>query len=357
MKSTDIVIAGAGLMGLTSAYYLSRQGYSVRLIDAGRVGRQASWAGGGILWPLYAWRYPKPVQEMAQAGRKLYPQLCAQLLSTTGIDAEYRETGMLVVDSDESDNAAHWCAENNEPRQIITAGDAAPGLNTQGPITYLPKVAQVRNPRLCKALKAHLLSVGVDVVENEAVSDVTECDGKFTGLRTDKEFYAAQNGVICTGAWASKLLPRIKVYPVKGQMLLLRGAPGVLNRIILNAGRYIIPRADGHILVGSTLESAGFNTDTDTQSAKQLKAAFDDVLPALGDLAIVQHWAGLRPATDSGVPLVGKVPSAEGLYVNAGHYRNGVVAAPASALLLSQLIESQGQDDGPGMHASAYALS
>lgn len=338
MKSTDIVIAGAGLMGLTSAYYLSRQGYSVRLIDSGAVGRQASWAGGGILWPLYAWRYPKPVQKMAQAGRKLYPELCAQLFSTTGIDAEYRETGMLILDTDESDNAASWCAENDEPRQIITSKDTALGVNSQCPITYLPKVAQVRNPRLCKALKAHLLSVGVDIVEHEAVKEVVEHAGQFTGMRTENETYAAKNGVICTGAWASSLLPQINVYPIKGQMLLLRGAPGALNRIILNAGRYIIPRADGHILVGSTVEKTGFKTDTDAHTAKQLKAVFDDILPAVGDLPVVQHWAGLRPATKSGVPLVGKVPSVEGLYVNAGHYRNGVVAAPASATLLRNMI-------------------
>ncbi len=344
MASTDIVIAGAGLMGLTSAYYLNQQGFSVRLIDAGPVAQQASWAGGGILWPLYAWHYPQAVQAMAQLGRQLYPDLCATLFDKTGIDTEYRQSGMLILDAGEQDAAREWCDANNEPLEQISGDLAQPGLSVSDEVSFLPNVAQVRNPRLCKALKAALMESGVIIHEAEPVQSLVSRAGKFQGMQTAKAFYAAQMGIVATGAWTSQLLPQLSFFPVKGQMLLLRATAGLLERILLKDGRYVIPRADGRILIGSTVEDSGFNTDVDADIAAKLKASFSELLPSLAGLSIEKHWAGLRPATQGGVPVVGEFPNTTGLYVNAGHHRNGVVAAPASAYLLAKII-TDGTDD------------
>lgn len=356
MQSTDVIIAGGGLMGLSSAYYLASKGLSVRLLDSGRIARQASWAGGGILWPLYAWRYPQAVQEMAQCGRRLYPAWCESLREETGIDPQFRECGLLVGDTQEQPNAQHWCNNNQESLEIIEdAGAAQAGLTLQTPVMRLPKVAQVRNPRLCKALAASLAASGVIIHEHEAVESVSGHDGLFQGMRSKQAFYPAKIGIVAAGAWSSQLVADTRLFPVKGQMLLLRGEPGLLKHILLYKGHYVIPRADGQILVGSTVEHAGFDVTTDANVQQKLQACAAELVPALGRLPMVLHWAGLRPATDDDVPFVGSVPGSSGLYINAGHYRNGVVTAPASAALLTRLITGgSGADDN--LNVAAYSV-
>lgn len=338
MKATDVIIAGAGLIGLTTAYYLVRQGLSVRVLDAGRVGREASWAGGGILWPLYAWRYPEAVQRMAQHGRAIYPKLCEDLLVKTGIDAEYRESGLLLLDEFEA--ARQWCARHDEPVQPASALNGTSRLSAG---LLLPGVGQVRNPRLCQALAVALRTDGVALHESEPVVSVVTDNGRFTGMLSGNGFYPADIGIVAAGAWSSHLLPRLEIFPVKGQMLLLRGAPGQLPHILLDQGRYVIPRADGHILVGSTVEDAGFNKQIDARVETELRGVLDSTIPELARAECVRHWAGLRPGTADGVPYVGAVPDSKGLYVNAGHHRNGVVMAPASAQLLVEMIVSEAQ--------------
>lgn len=343
-------------MGLSSAYYLASKGLSVRLLDSGRVARQASWAGGGILWPLYAWHYPQPVQEMAQCGRRLYPAWCEDLREETGIDPQYRECGLLVCDVHEQVDAQRWCADNHEPLEIIEeAGAAQAGLALQTRVMHLSKVAQVRNPRLCKALAASLAASGALIHEHEAVESILTRGGVFQGMRSKQAFYPAKIGIVATGAWTSQLMPSARLFPVKGQMLLLRGEPGLLKHILLHDGHYVIPRADGQVLVGSTVECAGFDVTTDPNIQVRLKACAAELMPALGRLPVVSHWAGLRPATDDEVPFVGPVPESSGLYINAGHYRNGVVTAPASAQLLARLITG-GSSAAVGLDADAYGL-
>ena len=346
-KATDAVVAGGGLMGLMSAYYLARKGLSVRLLEAGAVGREASWAGGGILWPLYAWEYPQAVQAMAQRGRDLYPELCRSLADETGIDPQYLKSGLLVLDSAQQAHASEWCGAVAEPFESASVAQLEPALSASWaahPRARLADVAQVRNPRLCQALAHALAQMGVFIHADEPVTAVESTAGKFRGLRTHRALYSAKYGVVATGAWASQLVPQCSLYPVKGQMLLIRADPGQLGHILLSEGRYVIPRKDGHLLVGSTVERAGFSRDTDVDTRMALKEFFDALLPGLASAPVVQHWAGLRPATDSGVPYVGPVAEINNLFINAGHYRNGVVMAPASAELLAALITHNAAD-------------
>lgn len=361
MQSSDVIIAGGGLMGLCSAYYLARQGLSVCLLEAGPVGREASWAGGGILWPLYAWRYPSPVQAMAQYGRTLFPGLCDHLRETTGIDPQYRKCGLLIGDSPQVGEqtriqAQQWCAGQHERSEIIdNANGLHAGMPLQNSLVHLLDVAQVRNPRLCKALAAWLAASGVQVHEHEAVTSVKTTGGVFQGMYSKRAFYPARVGVVAAGAWSSQLVASARLFPVKGQMLLLRGKPGLLPHILLRDGRYAIPRADGYVLVGSTVEHAGFDRQTDTATQTKLQAWASQCVPALAGLPVDRHWAGLRPATEDGVPWVGQVPGSSGLYINAGHYRNGVVTAPASARLIVDLITG-GSDTATALDADAYSM-
>ncbi|MDN5940160.1 MAG: FAD-binding oxidoreductase, partial [Salinisphaera sp.] len=246
-------MAGGGLLGLCTAWYLRRRGLSVTVFDAGRAGGAASWAGGGILWPIYPWRYPLQVQNLALAGAARYPALCKALYAAPGIDCELRRCGALVLDEGEREAALAWAATRGwdavvQDAAVLTA--IAPGLRARQAVA-LPQVTQLRNPRLCRALVQALRRDGVAVREHCAVHGLRLSAGRIQELDTEQGPALARRVVIAAGAWSDQLAPAgvvPRVRPVRGQMLLLRGRPGLLPGIVIRAGRYLIPRADGRIL-------------------------------------------------------------------------------------------------------------
>ncbi len=203
-------------------------------------------------------------------------------------------------------------------------------------------VAQVRNPRLGQALRASLLCRGIDVQEGTQVQRLTTAGGRVTGVETGAGTVHSDVVVVACGAWSAGLLgplgASLPVVPVRGQMVLFEARPGTLHRIVLNAGRYVIPRRDGRVLAGSTLEYVGFDRSTTEWALAELRVAAEGLIPALGVFPVVRHWSGLRPGSPDEAPYIGQAPDQKGLYVNAGHFRNGVVTAPASARLLADLI-------------------
>jgi glycine oxidase len=203
----------------------------------------------------------------------------------------------------------------------------------------LPDVAQVRNPRLLKALCLDLERLGVPIYQQTQVESLMIEQGRCQGLRTRDGVLKADNLVLCTGAWTSELWlqlgPMPDIRPVRGQMILLAGPPGLLNTISMRQARYFVPRQDGRVLVGSTLEETGFECATTQAARDELLQVVRERVPALAEARLEHHWAGLRPATSQGIPYIGAHPEVEGLYINSGHYRNGLVLAPASARLLA----------------------
>jgi len=345
----DVVIVGAGLIGLCAAYEFRKRGLRVTVLESDAVGRGASWAGGGVLWPIYPWKYPRAVQRLAMAGAAGYPALTRTLAQATGIDPECRVTGALLLDLDERDAAHGWCAQWS--MHALDVDDEAlarvePRVTRRGRAVRIPDVTQVRNPRLIAALAAYLHAAGVRIQTGQTVLGVERAGGRFEGLRTETDVSRAEIGVLATGAWTHSLAPQLpRVFPVRGQMLLFRAAPDTLRHIVLEQGRYLIPRADGRILAGSTIESEGFDCATTSEARESLRQAALGMMPSLADCPIERQWAGLRPATDDGLPLIGGVPDCPGLWVSAGHYRNGVAAAPSSAVLLADMVEGTGDRD------------
>ncbi len=346
------------MIGLASAWALQQAGYRVSLVDAGPIGRQASWAGGGILFPIYPWKYPPAVQALAQRGRALYAEFCRQVDNVSGIDSQYRQTGLCLLDESEFDAARAWCVAHDEP--VGQAGHAEAGAGLTAPALVLPGIAQVRNPRLCRSLQAALVAGGARVIEHAPVERIFSENGRFAGFETAGGLIRARQGVVAAGAWSAALLKPwidLPIYPVKGQIILLRGAPGLLNRILIKNGRYVIPRADGRILVGSTLENTAFEQTVGGDVAVHRQAAPADMMPALGDLPLEHHWAGLRPATRDELPFVGAIPALDGLYINAGHFRNGVVSAPASAEALLRCLSGAGKAGDRALAPTRVATS
>lgn len=341
-----VVIVGGGVIGLLSALNLAKHA-DVVLLESAAVGTEASWAGGGIVSPLYPWRYSDAVTALAQWSQDYYPALGEHLLGATNIDPEVYATGLYWLDLEDESAALAWAARSGKAVQsvdITAVQQALPalGMGFQRAI-HMPSVANVRNPRLIKALRAALLQMpNVSIRESSAVAGFIRDGARVTGVQTGFGAVMADQVVLAAGAWSGQLLKQLEielpVEPVKGQMILYKCAADFLPSMVLAKGRYAIPRRDGHILVGSTLEYEGFDKTPTESALESLRASAENLLPALADAQVVGHWAGLRPGSPNGVPFIGAVPGFDGLWLNCGHFRNGLVLAPASCQLLADLI-------------------
>jgi glycine oxidase len=341
-----VAIVGAGVMGLMLARELALQGIEVELLDKGVSAREASWAGGGIISPLYPWRYSDAVTQLAAWSQGYYPNLIESLEAESGIDPELSRHGLLMLSVADHSHALDWAADHrywleSVPREQVYALE--PGLQEGfGAALWMAQVASVRNPRLLKALHAIAsLSKRIRLRECCELAPLSQAEGRVQALLTvSGERIEADQFVFCSGAWTQQLLPgfTLGIEPVKGQMLVFDAQPGTVHRIVLRDGKYVIPRRDGKVLAGSTLEYTGFEKQTTEQARNALADAAIDMFPALSDACITHHWAGLRPGSPKGIPAIGLLPGFDNVYVNAGHFRNGLVLAPASVHVISSLL-------------------
>ena len=345
-KMTDILIVGGGIIGMLTARELSLAGMKVTIVEQGKAGQESSWAGGGIISPLYPWRYGDPVSALAQWSQAFYPELIEEIRSSIGLDAELIQNGLLMLD-DEQEAASSWAKKWQSNLQLIDSKEIcelepelSPELANDRKAIWMPDVRQVRNPRLVKAAKKYLVKQEVNFIEQTKVTDFVLNGQKIAGVKTSTGDIRANKVLIAGGAWSANLLKnkQISVNPVKGQMILFKAEPDKIKRITLSQDRYVIPRKDGRVLVGSTLEHTGFDKTTTQTAREELMQEALRIIPSLKDAKVEHHWAGLRPGTTDGIPYICSVPEVEGLYLNAGHYRNGVVLAPASARLAADII-------------------
>lgn len=363
--SKQVVVVGGGVIGLLTAFNLAAKVGHVVVCDQGEVGRESSWAGGGIVSPLYPWRYSPAVTALAHWSQDFYPQLGGRLFASTGVDPEVHTTGLYWLDLDDEAQALAWAEREQRPLSAVDISAAYDAVPVLGPgfkrAIYMAGVANVRNPRLVKSLKAALLAMpNVTLREHCQITGFVQQGGRVAGVQTADGVLAADEVVLSAGAWSGDLLATLglalPVEPVKGQMILFKCAEDFLPSMVLAKGRYAIPRRDGHILVGSTLEHAGYDKTPTGDALQSLKASAVELLPELEGATVVAHWAGLRPGSPEGIPYIGPVPGHAGLWLNCGHYRNGLVLAPASCQLFTDLLTGAEPIIDPAPYAPAGRL-
>jgi len=343
----ECVVVGAGISGLLCARELIGAGWRVKIIDKSRVGREASWAGAGILSPLYPWRQPNPIRELALWSQQEYPALASSLRESTGIDPEWQRCGMLWLDLPDFDNAIDWCRQHQVACQHLDKAEvlrlqANLNVSAHGRHLWDLGIAQIRNPRLVQALRQELGRLGVEFLERHPLLGWQLNGNRVTSLRVPQGNLSADLFVMAAGAWSALSSPadhwRPEIWPVKGQMLLYRTKPGLLGPMVQRGDHYLIPRLDGRILVGSTVEEADFDKRPTAEAHRILSRFALETFPLLAEFPLELHWAGMRPASPDGIPYIGPHPQLENLYYDCGHFRNGVVMAPAAARLLGDLI-------------------
>lgn len=349
-RQADCLVVGGGLVGMMTAHFLNRQGLTVGLLERGEACRESSWAGGGIISPLVPWQYPEAVTTLVRWSQQFYPGLAHTLRAETGIDVEWLQSGLLLLDVAADRAIREWADRNGAALQAVDAAQLQVLEPAVGPAAaesvLLPEVAQVRNPRLGAALRRSLSKRGVMLHEHTEVTGFIASGDRVRGVATTRGEFPAERVVIAGGAWSGPLLAmldiRLPVKPVRGQMIQYQASPGLLRHIVLYRDHYLIPRRDGLLLAGSTLEDVGYDKSTTAAARDELMAMASQLVPALGRCEVVRHWSGLRPGVSDGVPFIGAHPAYDGLFVNTGHFRNGVVMAPASARLLTDLLLGQG---------------
>ncbi len=341
----DVAIIGGGIIGLTSAYFLAKEGVSVAVYDRGDFGKEASWAGAGILPPGNPDRSATPGDRLRGIGSWRFPHFSAELRELTGIDNGYRPCGGIeFLAEEDTDVPGVWAAEGI-PFERLTLAEAkkleALG-RVEGEPYLLPGFAQVRNPWHLRALVAACEKVGVRLHPNAGAEAWELGSGRVGAVRlATGDRVIAKHFLLAAGAWSEALLRPLgcqpHVHPVRGQIALLRGPS--CSRVLMFGKRYLVPRGDGLTLVGSTEEpEAGFEKRTTPEGIGGLCGFARRVVPSLEAAKLETSWAGLRPGSPDGLPFIGRVPGWDNVFVAAGHFRAGVQLSIGTAQAISELL-------------------
>jgi glycine oxidase len=326
-----VIIVGGGIIGVSLALELRKQGEKVIVLDKSEPGREASYASAGMLgWSEIT--EPRALRTIAEASARLFPEFVEDLRSDSDIEIDFQRAGAISFST------------QPELRGALTEGELQqlePNLEYRGEPAYFVEEDFVDPRTLITAAVSSAKRRGVDFASGSAVASVITEGARVVGVKTSRRSYAAPVVVNCCGAWSSQLgLPLTPTRPVKGHMLaLLPRDRGTLRHVVRSRelDTYMLPREGGLVAVGSTVEEAGFDKSVVPDMVQDLHQRAADLVPVLGEAKIHESWAGLRPGSPDELPIIG--PAAiEGYFAATGHYRNGILLAPITAKVLTRMI-------------------
>lgn len=340
-----VVIVGGGIVGCMTAMELVDRGCKVTIVERNQIASQtsgeSSWAGGGIVFPLLPWQYSEPVNTLTNYGAKSYAQICQRLLRETGIDTDFEQSGFLLLPKFDTQAATAWCAANQLPAQTVRASAFGVQSLSGEDALWLPTVGQIRPPYFMQALRKWLENNKVTLLEHTELVPLKEMQKLNDWQTMDGQTIRADQFVVTSGAWSFELLKetsaKLNIKPMRGQILLYKPKNN-LEQIVYREGFYMIPRRDGYLLAGSTLEDVGFDTTVTEEVRNEISAKAEAIMPELKNQPILKHWSGLRPGTPENLPTISAHPTIENLFMNTGHFRYGLTMAPASAKLVTALM-------------------
>lgn len=351
---SDILIIGAGVIGLSLARALHKKGFrKITILEKGKIGREASFAAAGMLAVQSETDKPDDFFEFCRESNELYPKFAEELFDETGVDIELDREGTLYLAFSENDigeieKRFEWQKKaglNVEKLSAIETHKFEPFVSPDilGSL-FFPDDWQVENRKLIHALEKYAEFNDIEIRENCEVKNLLIENGKIVGAETSDEKVFAETVVLATGAWTSLIkadsfaMPGIK--PVRGQIVEFQTAKRLFQKVIYSPHSYLVPRQDGRILTGATVEDAGFDKTISELATEFLRENALEIAPSLANLKIHDQWVGLRPFVSDGLPIVGEVSEIENLFIATAHYRNGILLAPITAKILAEKIAS-----------------
>jgi glycine oxidase len=338
VKTWDCIVVGGGVIGLSVALELRRAGADVALIDKSEPGREASHAAGGMIADLDP-SLPEALRPLANASAAMYQEFVHLLEDESSLKIDFRTNGTIAF-------VEHAVRESDAVRALsadeVKALESA--IEPPHDPAYFVRENAVDPRTLIAALLATVRHRQVEVATGSPVVEVITENGVAMGVRTERAVYHAKAIVNCAGAWAAQIAPlAIPTRPVKGHMLSLvfpEATEAVLTHVVRSRWCYVLPRSTGKYVVGSTVEPAGFDKSVNAYKVKKLQEAAVRLVPKFAGARLHEAWAGLRPGTPDNLPIIGET-SLRNYYACTGHYRDGILLAPASARATAQIIQGK----------------
>jgi glycine oxidase len=362
LKMSEIIVVGGGVVGLSIADELARRGERVMLLESlGANSRRTSWAAAGIIPPAHRLTAFDTYGQLCGYSFELYPHWTDRLKTETDVDPEFDRCGGIQIARSAGELAslnyavAQWKADGAtvellDDQRLVEWEPALKSAVERQLIKAayrVPDEAQVRCSRLVDALRSSCQRQGVVIRDDVRVQGLREGHRRVAKgeggvvLETSQGDVLADRVCLAAGAWVDQVLKsrglHLDVQPWRGQIILLQTEPGHLRHIINEGPNYLVPRRDGRVLVGATVEEVGYDWSL-TSTVDELRDFAIHLIPELANSPIIDHWAGLRPRTNDGYPYLGPIPGLPGAYVAAGHFRAGIVLAPATAQVMADLI-------------------
>jgi glycine oxidase len=360
----QVVIIGGGVIGSSIAWRLTREGVAVTLLERGRLGKEASWASAGMIAPQAEAQAAGPFFQLCLRARDTFEATLEMLRADTDVDPEYDRMGILYLalsasERRELEERAQWQARAGGTVEELTLSavrEMEPAISQQTVYAlYMPLERRIENRRLTLAYASAAIGKGAVVVEGVTAREVLVKGNNVTGVRTDDgRIFQAEIVINAAGAWAGEIqgiADKIETYPVRGQIACFETRPGLLRSSVFSLGGYLVPRRDGRILAGSTMEEAGFDKSVTLAGLAKITRAALDMVPDLSGLALRETWAGLRPATRDFLPVVGPSPSVPDLFYATGHFRSGILLSAITGEIVADLIQTR----NPSIDVAPYS--
>lgn len=356
---SDFLIIGGGVIGLSIACELhKKKAGKVTILERGAIGRESSYAAAGMLAPNVEAEKQDDFFYFCNESNRLYPNFSDELLDETGVDIQLDKNGTLYLALTENDSAEiqkrfDWqkraglqveFLSTEETRRIepFVSPDVVGSL-------FFPNDWQVENCKLLDALQKYCEINQIKIRENTVINNLLIENGKIIGAESEGEKFFAEKVILTTGAWTSLVkaqnftMPKVK--PIRGQMIAFQTAKRLFKKVIHSPRGYLVPRQDGRILIGATVEDVGFDKEMTNAGIEYLRETAFEIAPSLANLEIYEKWAGLRPFSTDGLPILGKFAGIENLFVAVAHFRNGILLAPLTAKILADKIAENKDSD------------
>jgi glycine oxidase len=346
--TSDVLIIGGGIIGCACAYELAKRGARVTLVEYGKTGMQATNAAAGLLAPLGEAEAPHAILRAGLRALREYPATVAELRERCGFEVELLREGILKVAFDDDEAAAllrrySWQRELGLPLDWLDAAtcrELEPRL-TQGVIAgvFSPEEAWVSNQLLTLAFERAARSYGAVFHERSPVTRVRRRHRRAIGVSAGGESFEAQTIVLAAGARSGQIGAKmgiaLPVFPIRGQMIALGGMLPPIRHAVWGRRGYLVPRANGLVFAGATVERVGFRRRTTKSGVRAMRRMASELVPQLSAATMPFEWAGLRPATHDGMPFIGPIGDT-GVVAATGHYRNGILLGPLTGALVAR---------------------